>query len=149
MVRGGNKGTIMRWLLSGLVWFTSATTFVMIPPVLVMLETRFLPHVQTDQGPAVYFNYGIAGVVALTVLYWKREDDKRHTEDFKNYIARLEARDAQSTALLRDTIEAMRALQATISSLREMFDMQDILGKMEVYLDKENNPRPPNTDSRR
>lgn len=62
--------------------------------------------------------FGLGAVIALIVLYWKREDDKRH----ENYMS---ATNAAILAALTANTAALNGLQKTVETLADFAKLED------------------------
>lgn len=71
-----------------------------------------------------FFPLGIGGILAIIVVHWKREDDKRYAESLRElitrhdqHITRLEARDERMLEIIQRHTDVLSGLQSAISLL--------------------------------
>lgn len=93
-----------------------------------------LAQVDTPTGLEDAVGYGAVGVIAILLLYWKRSDDKAHTEEIRKqgeeYIKRLsrhiEAKDKQQDLLIEVVSENTATLKQLIGLMEEADRLQEL-----------------------
>lgn len=93
-----------------------------------------LAQVDTPTGLEDAVGYGAVGVIAILLLYWKRSDDKAHTEEIRKqgeeYIKRLsrhiEAKDKQQDRLIEVVSENTATLKQLIGLMEEADRLQEL-----------------------
>ncbi len=70
-------------------------------------------------------DFGLAAVMLLIVVLWKRSDDQRHMAELSSLVSRQDEREKQLMQLVADNTAALRALEHTISQLLTVNELED------------------------
>ena len=77
-------------------------------------------------------DYGLAAVVFVIVILWKRADDVRRERETASIMAALSEREDRLLKIVQDNTAALNALQAAIAQLATMDRLEDRLGRSGV-----------------
>jgi hypothetical protein len=75
---------------------------------------------------------GLGAVIAVIVLYWKRQDDEKHALQLANLVESYEKRGEKVLDIIKEQTLTIFQLEKTVQNILTLDKIQDKIEKMSV-----------------